>query len=83
MRHAATQFRQKAERTGVVLSRLAAQVGSMSYAGPAADQFRASMQHEQNRLREIARVLNQVADILYEGAARVEADPLGFYGGVS
>jgi uncharacterized protein YukE len=80
MRHAASQFRSKAERVSVVLNRLDGQVNTMVYAGPAADQFRATMNAERNRLSEIVKALAQVADVLNEGAARVEADPLGYYG---
>jgi len=80
MRHAASQIRSKADRVGVVLSRLEAQVASMTYAGPAADQFRAAMADEMRRLTEASRILAQASDVLLRGAANVEADPLGFYG---
>ena len=80
MRHAASQFRAKADRVAVVLSRLEGQVDAMVYAGPAADQFKAAMGTERHRLREIVTALGRVTDLLNEGAARVEADPLGFYG---
>lgn len=80
MRFAASQFRSKADRLGVVLGRLDGQVGSMTYAGPSADQFRAAMAEERGRLAEIMQVLGRVSDLLNDGAARVDADPLGFYG---
>ena len=80
MRIAASQFSSKADRTAVVLSRLNAQVNSMVYAGPAADQFRAAMSFEMERLREIITAIGRVAETLNAGAAKVEADPLGFYG---
>jgi hypothetical protein len=63
-----------------VVSRLDGQVGSMVYAGPAADQFRAAMNWERTRLTEIVTALGRVTDVLNEAAARVEADPLGYYG---
>jgi uncharacterized protein YukE len=80
MRHAASQFRSKADRVAVVLARLETQVDAMIYAGPAADQFRAAMSTERQRLREICTTLCRVSDVLNDGAARVEADPLSFYG---
>ena len=80
MRDAAAQFRSKGDRVAVVLSRLDAPLGSMVYAGPAADQFRAAGPWERDRLRQILNALLRVTDVLNEGAARVEADPLGFYG---
>ncbi|HZX55094.1 MAG TPA: hypothetical protein VFE86_10460 [Ilumatobacteraceae bacterium] len=80
MRIAASQFSSKADRTAVVLSRLNAQVNSMVYAGPAADQFRAAMSFETERLREIIAAIGRVVETLNAGAAKVEADPLGFYG---
>ena len=80
MRHAAAQFRSKADRVAVVLNRLDGQMNSMVYAGPAADQFRAAMSSERNRLGEIIKVLGRVTEVLNEAAARVEADPLGVYG---
>ena len=79
MRHAASQFRSKAERVAAVISRLDVQLGSMSFAGPAADEFRAAVNADLARLREIRRILGQAADLLNSGAANVEADPLGFY----
>ena len=79
MRHAASQMRSKVDRVSAVVNRLEAQVGSMVYAGPAAEQFRAAMEYERWRLREIARILGQAADVLTQGAASVEADPTGFY----
>lgn len=80
MRAAASQFRSKADRVATVSSRLATQLGSMTFAGPAADQFRSAVSWEQHRLKVIASALAQAADVLNQGAARVEADPLGFYG---
>ena len=80
MRLAASQIRSKSDRIGVVLSRLDAQIVSMTYAGPAADQFRATMADEKRRLTEASRILAKAADVLIRGAANVEADPLGFYG---
>ena len=80
MRHAASQIRSKADRAAVVLSRLENQVDSMIYAGPAADQFRVAMNLERYRLREIVTALGRVTDVLNSAAARVDADPLGFYG---
>ena len=80
MRHAAGQIRAKADRVAAVTRRLDAQVGSMVFAGPAAEHFRAVMQIERQRLGEIARALVNVADVLADAAAKVEADPLGFYG---
>jgi uncharacterized protein YukE len=80
MRHAAAQFRSKGDRVAVVLSRLDGQLASMVYAGPAADQFRAAVNWERDRLRQILNALVRVADVLNEGAARVEADPMWFSG---
>ena len=80
MRHAAAQFRSKADRVGVVVNRLDAQLASMSFAGPAADQFRGALSWERHRLWELVKVLGRAGEVLNEGAARVEADPLGFYG---
>jgi uncharacterized protein YukE len=80
MRIAASQFGSKADRTAVVVNRLNAQVNSMIYTGPAADQFRAAMSFEIERLREIIAALGRVVELLNAGAAKVEADPSGFYG---
>ena len=79
MRHAAGQFRSKGDRVAVVTSRLELQLGSMSFTGPAADEFRAAINGELGRLREITRILGQAADLLYSSAASVEADPSAFY----
>lgn len=80
MRHAAAQIRTKADRTFAVSGRVGRQVSSMGFAGPAANHFRLSMASEEDRLRQVAAILNQMADVLDQGAARVEADPAGFYG---
>jgi uncharacterized protein YukE len=79
MRYAASQFRSKAERVAVVVNRLDVQVGAMVYAGPAADQFRSKMSTERYQLQEVLTVLGRVADVLNDGASRVEADSLGLY----
>lgn len=81
MRHAAAQLRARAERAVAIAARLDGRVPSMTYTGPAADRFRASIATEQSRLRTVARTLNEMADALLRGAAAVEADPTGFYGG--
>lgn len=78
MRHAATQLRSKSDRVATVLSRVNAQVAAMTYAGPAADQLRAAMSHEQSAMKESVRILGEAADIMDRGAARLEADPLAF-----
>jgi uncharacterized protein YukE len=80
MRHAASQFRLKADRANTVSRRLDSQLSAMAFAGPAANQFRNAVAWEQHRLREIARLLVQAADVLNTSANRVELDPLGFYG---
>jgi uncharacterized protein YukE len=80
MRHAAAQLRNKADRTFAVSARVGRQVGSMGFAGPAANQFRSSMTSEADRLRQVASILHQMADLLDQSAARVDADPVGFYG---
>lgn len=79
MRHAATQLRSKSDRVSAVLHRLEAQVDAMTFAGPAATQFRGGVDIERQRLRQIADILRQAADALSAGASRVEADPTGFY----
>jgi uncharacterized protein YukE len=83
MRHAASQFHSKAERTASVSARLDAQVGAMTYAGPAADQFRAAMNQIHNALAINSGVMRQLADALNSAAVAVEADPARFYGGAS
>lgn len=80
MRHAASQIRARSERVASMLARLDRQTESMSYTGPAADQFRRNLAAERHRLREIMRILTEVSDALMQGAANVEADPVGFYG---
>ena len=79
MRHAAGQFRSKGDRVATVVGRLEAQVAAMSFTGPAADEFRAAIDGEVGRLREVTRILGEAADVLNASAARVEADPIGFY----
>lgn len=81
MRHAASELRVRADRVGAVVARLEARVPSMVFAGPAADRFRGQIAAEQARLREVMRILDEAADALMRGAAAVEADPTGFYGG--
>jgi len=79
MRHAAGQFRSKADRIAAVIARLESQLAAMSFTGPAADEFRAGMNAEVARLREVRRVFGEAVDLLNSGAANVEADPMGFY----
>ena len=81
MRFAAWQLRAKIDRIAAVVARLDGRVSSMAYAGPAADRFRAKVAIEVARLREVMRILDEMADALVRGAAAVEADPTGFYGG--
>ena len=80
MRYAASQLRGKADRIALVAGRLGTQVESMTFAGPAADQFRAAMRSDGAQLRAVARILAEAADALSQAATRVEADPTGFYG---
>jgi uncharacterized protein YukE len=79
MRHAAGQFRSKAERVAAVVNRLNAQLATMAFAGPAADEFRSAINAERARLGEVMRILGQAADVLHSSAASVDADPAGFY----
>lgn len=79
MRFAASQIRAKVDRVGVVLARLDAELVSMTFAGPAADQFRAAMADQMRQLTEASKILARAADALIRGAANVEADPIGFY----
>jgi uncharacterized protein YukE len=81
MRHAASQFLSKRDRVAAVINRLERQVQSMSFAGPAADEFRAAIGAETARLRQIANILGQAADVLHSAAANVEADPVAWYSG--
>jgi uncharacterized protein YukE len=80
MRHAASQLRSKADRVAAVAGRLEGQVAAMSFAGPAAVQFRGVIGDQVRRQREAARILNEMAGALTNAAASVEADPVGFYG---
>jgi uncharacterized protein YukE len=75
MRHAAAQLRGKADRIAMVLARLDRQVASMTYAGPAADEFRGVMAAQRVQLRETTRILCETADILSRSAVRAETDP--------
>ena len=79
MRHAASQLRTKADRVSAVHNRLNSQVAAMTFTGPAAQRFRNVMTAEMHRLREVARVLTDMAAALNQAATNVEADPLGFY----
>jgi uncharacterized protein YukE len=79
MRYAASQLRAKADRVIAVAARLEGQVAAMSFAGPAAVQFRGVIGDQVRRQREAARILNEMAAALSNGAAAVEADPIGFY----
>lgn len=81
MRHAASQIRSKSDRVAVLLGRIDRQTAAITYVGPAADQFRQRLAAERHRLREVQRILGELADALNQGAASVEADPAGFYGG--
>lgn len=81
MRSAASQLRTKIDRIAAVVARLEARVPSMSYTGPAADRFRVRIATQVARLREVMRILDEMADALVRGAAAVEADPSGFYAG--
>lgn len=80
MRYAAAQLRDRRERLETVIRRLDGMLGSMQFTGPAASRFRQGIVAEQQRMREMAWVIQQGADTLTHGAARVEADPTGFYG---
>ena len=80
MRHAASQLRSKADRAVAVSARVEHQVASMGFTGPAASQFRSAMAGEQDRMRRVAVELVRIAEALEQGAARVDADPAGFYG---
>lgn len=79
MRNAAAQVRARSERISAVASQVDSTVSSMTYAGPAADQFRSTIEVQQGLLRQAASIMAQLTDILNRGAAQVEADPLGFY----
>ncbi|HEY4609988.1 MAG TPA: hypothetical protein VIH06_12305, partial [Ilumatobacteraceae bacterium] len=80
MRFSASQIRSRADRLAVVASRLDTLLASMTFAGPAADQFHAGAMDKLQQLKQASNVLTQAADVLVRGAASVEADPLGFYG---
>ena len=79
MRYAASQFRSKADRVATVMRRVDTQVGGMDYSGPAADKFRSEMRAQRSELQEALTVLGRVADVLNDGASRIEADALGLY----
>ena len=74
MRSAATQLRGKVDRIATVLSRLDRQVASMTYAGPAADQFHVVMANERVQLLETTRILSETAGVLTRSASRAEID---------
>ncbi len=80
MRHAASQLRSKADRVAAVAGRLEHQVAAMSFAGPAAAQFRGEITDQVRRQRELSRILDEMAGALTNAAVAVEADPVGFYG---
>ena len=77
MRHAAAQLQSRAERIGGVINRLDAQVAAMTYAGPAADRFHASIAEHRAVLANTQGILRGAADTLVQGAANAEAQTWG------
>ena len=72
MRAAAAQLRFRAETLGDVAATVDAGCASMTYAGPAADQFHANILTNGSSLRGVAARMNELADTLVREAAVLE-----------
>jgi len=77
MRRSAVELLARSDRLGAVIGRLDAQLGSMGYAGPAADRFRLSMGEKRRVTAEAQRILREAAEVLNRTAAATEASASG------
>jgi uncharacterized protein YukE len=77
MRQQAANLRDAAERVATLVERLDRRVEATEYRGPAADRFRASMTDRSLRGRRAAQELNDLADMVLQGAARAEQTTAG------
>ena len=73
MRHAASQIGAKADVIAGLVGRLDTQVSAMTYAGPAADRFRAEGADQRARMLEVQRILRNCAEILNNAATAAAA----------
>lgn len=65
----ASDLRGRCDRVGAVIARLDAHLARMSYAGPAADRFRAALADQRRVLSEVQRILQEASDALNRTAA--------------
>jgi uncharacterized protein YukE len=73
MHHAAAQISAKADQLAGLVRQLDSQVSAMTYAGPAADRFRADVAVHRGNLVETQRMLRNTAEILIQAAVSAEA----------
>jgi hypothetical protein len=70
LRSHGAQLREAAERVDTLATRLDRRVeGSNDYLGPAADRFRAAMTERIQRLRAVARDMQDLADVVGQDGA--------------
>lgn len=73
LRHAASALRQRADQAGSVANQVANSLATMTYAGPAADRFRASANRHHGELLKVNSILGQLADAMVQAAAEEDA----------
>jgi hypothetical protein len=80
MRHAAAALRDRADRLGAMAAQLDTTLATMTFAGPAADRFRASSTFTRDELVKLRGLLLQSVETLLQGAAADEAGATRFGG---
>jgi uncharacterized protein YukE len=73
MRSEAYGLRAQAEALASLAQQLQARIEGMTFEGPAADRFRASMAERYQQVIQLAGELQDLADYVFRAAARVEA----------
>ena len=73
MRQAANELVAKADRLAGLVRQVDAQVAPMTYAGPAADRFRADIASQRSNLVQTQGILRNTAEVLMQAAASADA----------
>lgn len=77
LRHAASALRLRADQAGSVANQLGNTLATMTYAGPAADRFRASANLHRDELVQVHAILTRLADAMVQTAAQEDARAAG------
>jgi uncharacterized protein YukE len=74
MRATAASLRSDAQLVAGLAAQLQSQVDALQFSGPAADEFRASMQERNTQVQQIAGELGELANQILISAAEVEQE---------